>query len=197
MDRLPQIKNNWLYVEAHKWPAYKFISIYHAITETDDFGDYAQFGVFQGLTARFITRFLPPERRLHLFDSFEGLPEDWVSTVPKGAFNVGGKVPKVDLSVCNIYKGWFSNTVGPFAETHGRPLSFLHLDADLYSSTMDVLRGLNQLIVPGTILLFDEYIFQGKEHEHEALLDWSKEFGRTFEYLWRSENIQVAVRVVD
>jgi hypothetical protein len=69
------------------------------------------------------------------------------------------------------------------------------MDADLYGSTMDVFNGLNEFISPGTIILFNEYVMKQSEDEHRALLDWSQQHRREFQYLWRSESVQVAIRV--
>jgi hypothetical protein len=82
-----------------------------------------------------------------------------------------------------------------WAAERSEPLAFLHMDADLYSSTVEVLFPANHLIVPGTILLFDEYVMRENEDEHRALLDWAEKFGRTFDYLWRSDGPQVCIRV--
>jgi predicted O-methyltransferase YrrM len=134
---------------------------------------------------------------LHLFDSFEGLPEDWVGHWKKGHFDLKGKVPKFDPKRTRVYKGWFSDTVPRFARTLERPVAFIHMDADLYQSTMDVLEPMNEKIAPGTIILFDEYIMKGQDDEHRALWDWADKYGRKFEYLWRTKHLQVAVKVTE
>lgn len=98
-----------------------------------------------------------------------------------------------------IHRGWFSETVPTFRSEHDQPLAFLHIDSDLYSSAMDVLCGLNDLILPGTILLFDEFFMQsaGKVSDDEcrALHDWAAKFRRRWRLLWRTQWVQAAVRV--
>lgn len=75
----------------------------------------------------------------------------------------------------------------------------VHADADLYSSTPEALEGLNEHIVPGTVIVFDEYMIRAGDHaaddEHRALLDWCRACGRKFEYLWKTRWAQVGVRV--
>ncbi len=98
-------------------------------------------------------------RKLHLFDSFEGLPEDWSDTkFKKGHFSVtADEIFAFDPSRTAVHKGWFSDTIGPYKETYSNPVSMIHSDADLYSLTIDVLEGLNDQIVPGTILLLMKF----------------------------------------
>ena len=75
----------------------------------------------------------------------------------------------------------------------------MHIDCDLYSSTIDCLFGLNDFIVPGTVLLFDEYMMlnngESDDGEHRALVEWMEKFDRQVEYLWRTNWVQVAARV--
>lgn len=196
LHRLPQHHIDRLYnAEKFRWKYYKAISVYKILPEITLPGDFAQFGVFEGFTARLIAMQMNDTRPFHLFDSFEGLPEAWAGQWDKGAFDLKGKPPALDFDNMVIHKGWFSDTVAPWVETLTQPLAFLHLDADLYSSTIDVLFAANKVIVPGTILLFDEYIMNGQDDEHRALLDWAEKYDRQFEYLWRTRWMQVAVRV--
>ena len=173
----------------------RFISIFLAIPEITVEGDYAEFGVYKGRCARFLTTFVPPGRTLHLFDSFEGLPEAWTGKWQKGHFDLGGKLPRLNPKKTAVYKGWFKDTIPEFEASLKKPLAFIHMDADLYSSTMDVFHALNNKIVAGTILLFDEYVMRKTDEEHRALVDWANTYNRKFEYLWRNDWIQVAVRV--
>lgn len=197
LSRLPVVHLDALYHEAHKWQCFKVISIYYAMAEQFTAGDFAQFGVFKGFTARLIEKMMPKDRKLHLFDSFEGLPEDWIGQWKKGSFNVNGQLPDLLRADTVVHKGWFSETCPPFAKEFGDQLAFLHLDADLYSSTTDVLYSLNEKIPSGALLLFDEYLMNGQDDEHRALIDWKDKFDRKIEYLWRTKWMQVAVRVVD
>ncbi len=121
----------------------------------------------------------------HGFDSFEGLPEDWINgqldgnnqlVHKKGAFDTGGKAPQVDglrlqlrdyglghqSSVADkivFHKGWFHETLPPFLEDHNSPVAFVHADADLYTSTLTVLQELceRKLLRKGTVIIFDEF----------------------------------------
>ena len=59
----------------------------------------------------------------------------------------------------------------------------MHLDADLYSSTMTVIDTLFDWFVPGTVIVFDEYYgYPGWErHEHKAFMELLERSGLSFE----------------
>jgi len=197
MESLPVQHIPALYVPEKKYASYALMSVYSAIAHIELPGDYAEFGVYKGRTARFLSTFVwrSSGRTLHLFDSFEGLPTDWFGRWKKGHFDLKGEIPEFDPRITRLYKGWFKDTVPAFAESLARPLAFIHMDADLYQSTRDALDPLTEKIVPGTVILFDEYYMKGNDDEHRALLDWAEQYDRGFEYLWRTRHCQVAVKV--
>lgn len=168
-----------------------------AVGEVTVEGDFAQFGVYRGNTARIIESLMTGERKLHLFDSFEGLPEDWTKAKGKGAFRLSDEdIPIFDSPRAVMHKGWFKDTVPVWAHTATTPLAFLHMDADLYSSTTEALFNIDHLVREHAIILFDEYIMGRTDDEHRALLAWSAKFNREYEYLWRSRSNHVCVRVL-
>ncbi len=171
-------------------------AVTEAVGEVTRDGDFAQFGVYRGNTARIIEALMTGDRKLHLFDSFEGLPEDWTKGKKKGAFRLSADdVPVFESPRVVMHKGWFKDTVPPWSRQATTPLAFVHMDADLYSSTIDVLFNIDHLIPAGAIVLFDEYVMGRTEDEHRALLDWAAKFGRQYEYLWRSNSMHVCVRM--
>lgn len=185
---------------ADPWYSYKFMSLLGAVTEVRLPGDYAQFGVYRGRCARFLLPLMRGNRRLHLFDSFQGLPEDWLGPWKKGEFALEeSEIPTFDADVVTVHQGWFKDTVAEFARTHSGPLALLHLDADLYSSTLEVLELADPLIETGTVLLFDEYAKRYRDEyddgEHRALHRWAETRHRKFDFLWRTPSIQAAVRI--
>lgn len=164
----------------------------HALSLAPGTGLVAEFGVYSGETLRRIAAQRPGA---HGFDSFEGLPEGWRESYPRGAFAVD-RIPTVDDAVLHV--GWFEDTLGPFLADAPGPAAFLHLDADLYSSTATVLDAFEDRIVPGTVLAFDEYFnYPGwQEHEHRAFMEFIDRTGKAFEYIaYNSRGQQVAVRI--
>lgn len=160
-------------------------------------GDWAEFGVFTGGSARLFLEYLPENTRFSLFDSFEGLPEKWDQNHPKGHFACN--IPQFDDERIEIVKGWFSDTVVDWVNNRERPLSFIHVDSDIYSSAKTVLMGCDQLIVPGTVVLFDELFgYEGWEyHEYKAYREWLKICGRECKYLGRSSNHRLYLQVIN
>ena len=136
-----------------------------------------EFGVFSGRTLSFISEYFPG--MTFGFDSFEGLPEDWRYGFSKGTFSLD-EVPKVENA--EIIVGLFQETLTGFIDNLNSPISFVHLDADLYSSTKYVLNNLNDLITVGCVILFDEFMnYPGFEsHEYLAFKEWADEHGRKF-----------------
>lgn len=169
------------------------IAIRTAITYQRFEGEWAEFGTWKGDTARIMLPYLPESGSLHLFDSYDGLSRDW-GALPKGSF-------KTDPPVFNdprvvMHNGWFEDTVSVLSD---KTLSFIHIDCDLYESTLDVLWQLPPLRA-GTIILFDEYAHTlgGKpvDDEHRAFTEWIADSGYRFRYLWRTAWTQVCVEIL-
>jgi O-methyltransferase len=134
--------------------------------------DYLEFGVCTGTTiAWWIGKNRHPDSRFIGFDAFLGLPEDWQSKYPKGHFSTGGKPPQISDSRCSFQVGWFQDTLPEFVKdfSSGKPM-VVHLDADLYSSTLLALVMMAPKLKTGDILIFDE--FADYLHEFRAFSDF-------------------------
>ena len=109
-------------------------------------------------------------------------------------------IPVFDPERTIVHKGWFEDTIEPYKEAYPKPVSFIHCDADLHSSTQTILHGLNDQIVPGTILLFDEFFLRaaGKisDEEARAFFEWTQSHDRLYQILWRTEHAQCAVKIL-
>jgi arabinogalactan endo-1,4-beta-galactosidase len=108
-------------------------------------------------------------------------------------------------------QGWFGTrpsqdksgiaecTAQDFASTHKESIALLHLDADLYSSTKTVLDAFAKHIVPGTVILFNEYWNHPtwKKHEFRAWQEHVAQYNVRYEYIaYASDHQEVAVRVL-
>jgi hypothetical protein len=156
-----------------------------------------EFGVATGRTLNHFARLLP-NKTVHGFDGFDGLPEDWTSRMPKGFF-ARKNLPRV-RSNCELVVGWFDDTLPRFVPLcRGAPVALLHVDCDLYSSAVTVLNNLKDQIVPGTVIVFDEYLnYPGWQlDEFRAWQEHVRAYGVKYEYIGRvSKHQKVAVRVV-
>lgn len=157
-------------------------------------GLWLEFGVFEGKTINALAGLT--ERTVHGFDSFEGLPGRWGVHFPAGRFRLAGRLPRVPANV-RLWPGWFSDTIPSFLrDNEGSTVSLLHVDCDLYTSARDVLHGLHEHIVPGSVVVFDEFITPYPDDESRAFREFLRETGHDVEYLGWSRDGSVAVRVL-
>lgn len=125
-----------------------------------------EFGVWSGYSLAIIAEHMP----VIGLDSFEGLPEDWREGFPKGAFSMV-EFPGIEAGFpptnAMIVRGWFSDTVPALVERGLPHLGLVHIDCDLYSSTVTALEGVLPFIGPGTYVVFDEYHGYATSEQHE------------------------------
>jgi predicted O-methyltransferase YrrM len=132
-----------------------------ACLETTDrvAGDVAELGVAYGASAKLLSICLPAGKHLHLFDTFEGLPE---ATAADGVRFHAGEFSSnledvrryVGTERVHYYPGLFPATTGPLND---RLFSFVHLDADLYESTLAAFDFFYERLSPGGIILCHDY----------------------------------------
>jgi len=151
---------------------------------------YLEFGVWKGDATRAWAQLLRhPDTVLHGFDTFEGLPQSW-GNEPAGNYSVGGSVPRLDDPRVTYFKGLFQESLPSYLPP-ARGAVVLMMDADLYSSTIFVLRHLRALIRPGTWIYFDEFNSVG--HEERAFRDFVDETGRRFQCMGQSGSFAQAL----
>ena len=178
-----------------------------AAEHADGKGFVLEFGVHKGQTINTLLECFP-ENAIYGFDSFEGLPEDWnISTNPK--FNKHKKgyfaceMPVFESQRVHLVKGFFEHSLQPWLDRMVKePVKFLHVDSDLYSSAITVLTTLNERIIPGTVIVFDEMYPWGRkryetwaEHEYKALQEWTEQYNREWEVLYRNNHQQCSIKV--
>lgn len=147
-------------------------------------GCFVECGVWRGGSAAIMAlaaRHLGQRRELHLFDSFEGLPEptaaDGQAAITYSGGRSGGELKTIDLckagvdevqkflfdrlqlerSAIRFHVGWFQNTVPSVAPNIG-PIALLRLDGDWYDSTRICLENLYPHLSPGGIVILDDYL---------------------------------------
>ena len=153
-----------------------------AIEEAPKEGLACEFGVYQGLSLRFIAERWPGP--VHGFDSFKGLPEAWKEGEGAGSYSARNRLPSVPGNV-TLHPGWFEQTLPEFVAEAGGPIALLHIDCDIYRSTATVLQHVRPLLRPGTIVAFDEYFgYPGyREHEFRAWQEFVDFHGVNYEYV--------------
>ncbi len=139
-------------------------------------GDYYEFGLFKGYSFYYAHRKARECRaeglRFFGFDSFEGLPALRPEESGDGADFYQGQYACAYDAVCAelkrkgidwdrtvLVKGYFNDSLTDAlrAKHRMRPAVIALIDCDLYSSTADVLRFLDPLIVDRSILIMDDW----------------------------------------
>ena len=154
-----------------------------------------EFGVYNGKSIRNIASIVNTE--VHGFDSFEGIPENW-NDEPSGSYSANGELPVVPSNV-TLHQGWFEDTLPKFIKENSSPIRFMNIDCDLYSSTKTIFDLLGLQVVPGTVIVFDEFIGykSWKDDEFKAFQE------AVDQYQWRYEILsfsfatkQVALKIL-
>ncbi len=130
-------------------------------------GDVAECGVFEGETSFNLTRYLEQmkiPKRVPMFDTFNGLP-DTIMEQERGTPSAGPVPGKFScqlstvlatmkpLTQYELHPGLFSQTLPLFDQ----PLCFIHADADLYESTVEIIRLADRCLVEEGVVVFDDY----------------------------------------
>lgn len=96
-----------------------------------------------------------------------------------------------------LVKGTFHQTLPEFKRRvlKSTPIAFLHLDCDIYASTKEILGQLVDNIVPGTVIVFDEfYNYPGaEEQEFRAFQEFLDRTGKKPVYLAYNQYFEQAV----
>jgi hypothetical protein len=145
---------------------------------------WLEFGVATGHTVNYISRFT--NDKVYGFDSFEGLPEKWRDGYEKGFFSKNGVLPEVNSNV-ELIKGWFNETLLGFIQKQNKKVSFIHMDADLYSSTKYIFDVLKDYIDTDCVIVFDELVnypgFDGETGELKAFYEFITENKVDYEWI--------------
>ncbi len=113
------------------------------------------------------------DRKVHFFDSFEGLPPatrrdgpaalEWQAATDHNCAASWDELEhtlkdvfKFEASEFAIWPGWFENTLPLFLEQQSK-IAVLRLDGDWYDSTMTCLQLLEPMVSEGGIVIVDDY----------------------------------------
>jgi O-methyltransferase len=130
-------------------------------------GDFAECGVYKGGTA-FLIAYAQKNngiqgKRLHLFDTFAGMPAEADKDPSRHKESDFGDV---SLNAIQDYLGHFPSVTfhpGIIPETFNVvrdcKFAFVHIDFDLYQTTKDCCSFFYDRIVRGGVMIFDDYGF--------------------------------------
>ena len=129
---------------------------------------------------------LKSEKKLYVYDSFEGLPpKSAEDQSPAGEqFKTGellatkrqliDNFKRANLKVPHIHKGWFNEVPVTAVPMH---ICFAFLDGDYYDSIRDSLRLIEQRLVPGAIVVVDDYLSDSLPGAKRAVDEWAQSKG--------------------
>ena len=129
-------------------------------------GDAVECGVFRGGTALLEAQTLAESwdggRHLHLFDSFEGMPEtvEGVDRFAAGDLRTTSaeRVRSLLLPYSGVefHVGYIPDT---FAGLELERIAWAHIDVDIYQSVVDSIDFIYPRLLPGGFMIFDDYGF--------------------------------------
>lgn len=128
-------------------------------------GEFVECGVYQGGTARLLAEVVSrrrSDRHIHLFDTFGGMPETDVVDLHKPGDFVDTSIRRVKRLVGHdgvvfYHPGHIPET---FAGLNDVRIALAHVDVDVYQSVLDCCEFIYPRLVPGGVMIFDDYGFQ-------------------------------------
>jgi O-methyltransferase len=157
------------YTQAHPVRQENLVRLCGLIEQRDVPGCIVECGVLDGGTAALMA-YCMKDRQIHLFDSWEGLPEvtpedgdggRWAGQVvgsPKRVQAIMREL-NIDQSRLHFHKGWFADT---FPRAAIGQIALLHADGDFYESVKLTLETWEPKVSPGGFIQLDDYgIFIG------------------------------------
>ena len=157
--------------------------------------DYLEFGVASGIAIKWwVEHNKNPESRFYGFDVFTGLPENF-GVMKKHHYDTEGETPNIKDDRVKFIKGLFQDSLPGFLNSYNsNQRKVIHMDADLYSSTLYVLTKLLPILKKDDIIIFDE--FGVPTHEFRAFTDVASSFKINFELLGAVNNyLQIAIKL--
>lgn len=147
-------------------------------------GAVVEFGCYTGTTSLFITRHLTMQkitREFHVYDSFEGLPEKSTKDQSRaGDQFVAGELlatkkqfivnfKKAGLPLPHVHKRWFNELLPGDVPDE---IAFAFLDGDYYESIVTSLKLVWPCLVPGAVVVVDDYVNEALPGAAKAVDEW-------------------------
>jgi O-methyltransferase len=157
------------------------MNIYHLLSQILSLkipGDLVELGCFEGRTSLILQKTLDQfksNKKLHVYDAFEGLPEknekDGNTSFKKGQCKTTKdkliqNFNKFNVRLPKIHTGWFKDTLSTQLPNK---ICFAHLDGDFYSSIKESLKYIYPKLSPGAIVVIDDYCDPKVHNVHNVL----------------------------
>jgi len=169
-------------------------------------------GVWIGWSTRLVHD--ASKSKVYGFDTFSGLVEDWKlegKVVKQGSFSAAGTLAKKTMRDTGVkfvdgvpskngrdvefVKHSTYDTLVPFlVERPNAKVSLFHMDLDTYESCLHALETCKERFVPGSILVFDEYLITNCEMR--AFYEFQEKYDLKWEYrAWGLEVMEMNVEM--
>lgn len=158
--------------------------------------NYLEFGVADGISFKWwINKNKNSNSKFIGFDTFTGLPDDF-GVMKKKDYDTKGILPDVNDPRADFRAGMFQNSLPRFLnEFNFDKRTVLHMDADLYSSTLFVLTVFAFKLKKNDIIIFDE--FGVPTHEFRAFNDFFDSYMIKYKILGAINNyLQLAIKII-
>ena len=179
----------------------KFIELANGLASPTK--DVYQFGVYTGGSMAGMAQKIKSYGLQYGFDSFQGLPSEATGVAMQGPhWKPGGfsaadalgtysyekileqilaKLPKERRAQARFVRGYYNESLvdGLLEKHHFQPALIVDVDVDLYQSTMDCMGWMlrNGLIIPGTLVRYDDWNAKTTWGETRAHMELAKQFG--------------------
>lgn len=176
----------------YKWHWRVHIGLWAAFTASKLDGDFVECGVNRGFMSSAIMEFLDWDslnKTFYLLDTFEGLDLDQVShedrqygaikknesSLKSGFYVQGVESVKANFSQwknTRIIQGTVPETL---SQVETRNVAYLHLDMNCSPPEVAAINFFWERLVPGAVVLFDDYAYRGFESQKHPLDAFAKE----------------------
>jgi len=166
----------------------------YAMSLIPESGSIVEFGVYRGETLNHLRNLT--KRPVWGFDSFEGFAEGtaWSQYKEIGRANV--ELPNGLINNQYIVPGYFHETLPSWLSFNTDYLAFTHYDAGHYEAAKSVLNLIKPRLIPGSILVFDEFIPHQTELRADEFEAFIEEIDLKHRFLSRSE-FSVTIQIVE
>lgn len=164
-------------------------------------GDFVECGVHTGLLSMTVCHYLDFEkldRKFYLYDTYSGIPKDelkgeeqqFADEMNAMYFNVWEIAQRnfAQFENANLIQG-----ILPDSLDHACPEKISYLSIDLNSATfeLETIRKLWDRIVPGAVIVIDDYGFVGHEAQYKMWNDWASDHNTAVLYLPTGQGVIV------
>ncbi|MGI8413958.1 MAG: TylF/MycF/NovP-related O-methyltransferase [Solirubrobacteraceae bacterium] len=162
-----------------RWRMWLLTRLARSVTHID--GNLAEFGSYRGGNAYMVLSTAPPRpnQRLFMFDTFSGIPPTSL-TREEADRGFAGKYADTSVEHVTSFLAPWRDHIVPVAgdvfvttdSVETGDLAFVHVDLNAAAPTTCGLEYAYPRLVPGAVVVFDDYTYAGYEEQRQAIDDF-------------------------